>query len=53
MVTILVPLAVAVVGLIAWFGATNPKVQKAGEWCFVIGAFWTVHAVSGNVLHLP
>lgn len=53
MVTILVPLAVAVIGLALWWGSASSKVSDAGRILFAVGSFFTVWAVSGRFLHLP
>ncbi len=48
----LVSLAVAVVGLVVWWIPLNPKVNDTGRILFMLGAFFTLLAVSGRHLSL-
>ena len=48
----LIPLAVAVVGLVVWWIPANPKVNDTGRILFIAGVFFTLLAVSGRHLSL-
>lgn len=48
----LVPLAVALVGLVVWWVPLNPEVNEAGRILFMLGAFFTLWAVSGRHISL-
>lgn len=43
----LIPILVAVVGLLLWMAATgSPRLQEIGRIAFVVGLFWTVAVFS-------
>lgn len=44
----LIPLIVAIVGLIVWWKPLNPKVNDAGRILFILGVAFTLYAVSGR-----
>jgi hypothetical protein len=48
----LVPLVVALVGLVTYALSTNAKVAEIGRILFFVGALWLVYVLSGKVLHL-
>lgn len=46
------PLVIAVVGVLLWCLASNPKVSEIGKWMFVIGLLWLVYGLAGKTLRL-
>lgn len=50
---ILYPLVVAILGLLVYLLAANPKAQEIGRIMFFCGLFWLVAMFSGRTLHLP
>jgi len=46
------PLFIAILGILMWVLATNPKLQRIGEWMFVIGFFWFVYALTGKTIKI-
>lgn len=48
----LIPFIVALIGLLMWVLLTHPIAKRAGEYLFVIGAFWTVAPYAGEVTKL-
>jgi Na+/phosphate symporter len=50
MLTILVPLAVCIVGVLIYALATNPKPTTIGLVLFAIGAFWTARDVQDQAM---
>jgi Na+/phosphate symporter len=51
MLTLLLPLAVALVGVLLYALAANPKVAHIGEVLFAIGTLFVVWELSGKALH--
>ncbi len=52
MVTIILPLLVAVVGVLIYALATNAKLSEIGRLMFFVGLFFCVWVASGRVLTL-
>ncbi len=52
MVVAIIPLIVAIVGLLMWAFSNNAKVTVIGQWMFIIGLFWTIAAVAGKTVKL-
>lgn len=52
MITIAIPLLVAVIGLLIWVLASNGKVQEMGKILFFWGVGWTLYAVTNRSAHL-
>jgi positive regulator of sigma E activity len=48
----LIPLLVALIGLLLWLLAGNPVLKEIGKILFIIGAFWTVGGYSGKMTKL-
>ncbi len=48
MLVALVPVLVALVGLLLYAMASNPRVARIGEILFFVGAFWTVGHLAGR-----
>lgn len=48
----IVAVVVLFVGLLMWAISANPKVQRIGEWMFVIGLFWTVGMFQSHTVKL-
>jgi hypothetical protein len=46
------PVAVLVLGILLWVLSSHPKVAKAGELLFFVGAFWTVYTLVGHTLKI-
>ena len=53
LLTILVPLLVAIVGFLLFCFAANPKIQKTGEHMLWTGLLCTLLAVGASKIHLP
>ena len=53
MVVILIPLLTAVVGLLVYALAGNPKAAEAGRLLFFAGSLVTLFALQGHALRLP
>lgn len=52
MLTILVPLLIAVVGALAYGLSANSKVGELGKICFAAGMFAICFAMTGHAVHL-
>ncbi|HTP29345.1 MAG TPA: hypothetical protein VMK12_27235 [Anaeromyxobacteraceae bacterium] len=50
--TILLPLLVAVVGVLVYFASTNPKAQEVGRLMFGCGLLVTLLEFRGPLIHL-
>jgi Na+/phosphate symporter len=50
MVIILIPLLIALIGLLMYAFAANPKLVRIGEILFFVGMLWTVYALMGQKL---
>lgn len=48
--TVLYPLVVALLGLLVYLLASNPKVQEIGRIIFFCGLFWLVFLFAGHTL---
>ncbi len=46
------PFIIAIIGVLVYALATNPKVVEIGKWVFIIGFFWTVSTLVGNTLRI-
>jgi hypothetical protein len=52
MLTILITLLIAVVGLLMYALCVNPKLAQIGYVLFCIGAFWTTYLLIGQKLSI-
>lgn len=52
MIITLIPAIFAVVGLLLWILATNPKVQEIGRLVFFAGFLVTMFVLSRETIHL-
>jgi hypothetical protein len=52
MLIALIPLVVAVCGLLVWILAANPKAQEAGKILFFCGVFWLVATTARETLSI-
>lgn len=52
MITILIPLLIALIGLLMYAFAANPKLSEIGRILFFCGMFWVVYALMGHKLSL-
>ena len=50
--TILLPALVAVLGLLLYVIASNPKVCEIGRITFLAGIFVTTYVLSGHAVHI-
>lgn len=46
------PLLLAIVGLLLWALASNPKVAEAGKILFFCGVFWFVYGLAGKTIRV-
>ena len=44
----LIPIIVAIVGLVAWWPPLNSKVNEAGKILFIAGVFFTLYSLTGK-----
>jgi hypothetical protein len=52
LLTVLAPLLVAVVGILTFALASNPKVVRVGECLMFVGLFWATWAIAEQRWHL-
>ena len=51
-ITIIVPLLVAIIGLLLYFMSTEPKRAEVGKIAFFVGLLWLVNEFAHTALHL-
>jgi Na+/phosphate symporter len=52
LIIILIPLLIALVGLLMYAFSANPKLVEVGRILFFCGMFWVVYALMGHKLSL-
>lgn len=53
MLIAIIPLVVAIIGLLAYVLASNPKISEVGRILFLVGALVTVAVLAGHTLRMP
>jgi hypothetical protein len=48
MLIAVVPIVIALIGVLLWCLAANAKLVEIGKWMFIIGLFWFVGALSSH-----
>ncbi len=53
MATMILPLLVAVIGVLIYALASNDKVSQIGKIAYAVGLFWVVYHAARQVIHFP